>query len=164
MISTWSITAPPSFQAGGNAGHSWQESRQSCRCTTYTQTPQVLVSIDKPLSIIPKRIPRQLDIDKIVRNIETHVIHSLELPIKARDLIKVYQHSICFHDIYQYITDGKLPSSVKAQKCIRVEALNYVVINNFLSRIDTRKDRDLDKGNLFLLVIPEKYKPIIFNM
>ena len=32
-----------------------------------------------------------------------------------------------------------------------------------LFRIDTRKDRDLDKGNLFLLVIPEKYKPIIFN-
>ena len=30
-------------------------------------------------------------------------------------------------------------------------------------RIDTRKDKDVDKGNLFLLVIPEKYKPIIFN-
>ena len=30
-------------------------------------------------------------------------------------------------------------------------------------RIDTQKDKDLDKGNLFLLVIPEKYKPIIFN-
>ena len=26
------------------------------------------------------------------------------------------------------------------------------------------KDRDLDKGNLFLLIIPEKYEPIIFNM
>ena len=26
-----------------------------------------------------------------------------------------------------------------------------------------RKDRDLDKGNLFLLVIPEKYEPIILN-
>ena len=26
-----------------------------------------------------------------------------------------------------------------------------------------RKDRDLDKGNLFLLVIPENYEPIIFN-
>ena len=34
---------------------------------------------------------------------------------------------------------------------------------NFLFRIDTQKDRDLDKGNLFLLVIPEKYEPIIFN-
>ena len=27
-----------------------------------------------------------------------------------------------------------------------------------------QKDRDLDKGNLFLLVIPEKYEPIILNM
>ena len=30
-------------------------------------------------------------------------------------------------------------------------------------KIDTQRDRDLDKGNLFLLVIPEKYEPIIFN-
>ena len=26
-----------------------------------------------------------------------------------------------------------------------------------------QKDEDIDKGNLFLLVIPEKYEPIIFN-
>ena len=115
------------------------------------------------MSIIHKHIPRQSDIDKIVKNIETHFIHSLELPIQAQDLVKVYQHSTHFCDIYQYITDGKLPSIVKAQNCIRAKALNYVVINNFLFRIDTQKDRDLDKGNLFLLVIPEKYEPIIFN-
>ena len=33
----------------------------------------------------------------------------------------------------------------------------------FCLGLDTRKDKDLDKGNLFLLVIPEKYEPIIFN-
>ena len=98
--------------------------------------PQALVQIDTPLSIICKHIPR-FDTDKIVKNIETHVIHSLELPIQAQDLINMYQHSIHFCDIYQYITDGKLPSSVKAQNCIRAEALNYVVINNVLFRIDT---------------------------
>ena len=103
----------------------------------YTQTPQALVPTDTPLSIIRKHIPRQSDIDKIVRNIETCVIHSLELPIQAQDLVKAYQHSTRFHDIYQYITDGKLPSSTKAQNCIRAEALNYVVINHFLFRIDT---------------------------
>ena len=102
----------------------------------FTQTPQALVPIDTPLSIIRKHIPRQSDIDKIVRNIETCVIHSLELPIQAQDLVKVYQHSTRFRDIYQYITDGKLPSSIKAQNCIRAEALNYVVINIFLFRID----------------------------
>ena len=123
----------------------------------YTQMPQALVPI------IHKHIPRQSDIDKIVKNIKTCVIHSLELPIQAQDLVKVYQHSTHFCDIYQYITDRKLPSSAKAQNCIRAKALNYVVINHFLFRIDTQKDRDIDKGNLFLLVIPEKYEPIIFN-
>ena len=38
-----------------------------------------------------------------------------------------------------------------------------MVVNNFLFRIDTQKDKDRDKGNLFLLVIPEKYEPIILN-
>ena len=125
--------------------------------------PQALVPIDTPLSIIHKHIPRQSDIDKIVKNIETRIIHSLELPIQAQDLVKAYQNSTHFHDIYQYLTNGKL-SSVKAQNCIRAEALNYVVINNILFRIDMQKDRDLEKGNLFLLlVIPEKYESIIFN-
>ena len=49
----------------------------------YTQAHQALVPTDTPLLIICKHIPRQSDIDKIVRNIETHVIHSLELPIQA---------------------------------------------------------------------------------
>ena len=102
----------------------------------YTQTPQALVPIETPLSTICKHIPRQSDIDKIVRNIETHVIHSLKLPIQAQDLVKAYKYSTHFCDIYHYITDGKLPSSVKAQNGIRAEALNYVFINNFLFRID----------------------------
>ena len=123
-----------------------------------------MVPIDTPLSIFHKHIPRQSDIDKIVKNIETHVINNLELLIQAQDLVKAYQHSTCFHDIYHYITDGKLPSSAKAQNCIRAKAFNYIVINHFLFRIDMKKDKDLDKGNSFLLVIPERYKPIIFNM
>ena len=41
--------------------------------------------------------------------------------------------------------------------------LIMLLSTTFLFRIDTQKDRDLDKGNLFLLVIPENYKPIIFN-
>ena len=83
------------------------------------------------------------------------MIHGLELPIQAQVLVKAYQTSMHFRDIYHYITDGKLPSGTKEQNCIHAEALNYVVVNNFLFRIDTRKDQDTDKGNLFLLVIPE---------
>ena len=46
------------------------------------------------------------------------MIHGLELPIQAQDLVKVYQTSMYFQDIYHYITDGKLPSGAKAQNCI----------------------------------------------
>ena len=62
----------------------------------YTQKFQPLVQDDTPLSIIRKHIPRQSDIDKIVKSIETRMIHGLELPIQAQDLIKVYQTSAHF--------------------------------------------------------------------
>ena len=129
----------------------------------YTQSPQALMPIDTPLSVIRKHIPHQSDINKIVKSIESCVILCLELPIQAQDLVKAYQTSTHFQDIYQYITDGKLPSGTKAQNCIWAESPNYVVINHFLFRIDTHKDKNQDKGNPFLLVTPEKYKPIIFN-
>ena len=62
----------------------------------YTQKSQPLVPVDTPLSIIGKHIPRQSDIDKIVKSIETCMIHRLKLPIQAQDLIKAYQTSVHF--------------------------------------------------------------------
>ena len=91
----------------------------------YTQRPQALMPTDAPLSIIRKHISWQSDLDKIVKSIESHVIHGLELPIQAQDLIKAYQTSTHFWDVYHYITDGKLPCSTKAQGFIWAEALNY---------------------------------------
>ena len=108
----------------------------------YTNFPgQALVPTDTPLSIIRKHIPHNQTLIKLSKT-ESRVIHGLELPIQAQDLIKVYQTSTRFHDVYHYITDGKLPAGAKAQACIQAEALNYVVINSFLFRIDTHKDKD----------------------
>ena len=53
------------------------------------------------------------------------MIHRLELLIQAQALIKAYQTSTHFQDIYHYITDRKLPSGAKAQNCIHAEGLNY---------------------------------------
>ena len=44
----------------------------------YTQKSQPLGPVDTPLLIIRKHIPRQSDINKIVKSIETCVIHGLE--------------------------------------------------------------------------------------
>ena len=62
----------------------------------YTKTSQPLVQVDTPLSVIRKHILRQSDIDKIVKSIETQVIHGLELLIQEWDLVKAYQTSTHF--------------------------------------------------------------------
>ena len=85
----------------------------------FTQTSQAVVPIDTPLSIIHKHIRRQSDIDKIVRNIETHVIHSLELPIQAQDLVKAYKHSTRFHD---------MENSHPVLKCKIVSELKHLIM------------------------------------
>ena len=45
----------------------------------YTQTPQALVPIDTPLSVIRKHISCQSNIDKIVKSTESCMTHGLEL-------------------------------------------------------------------------------------
>ena len=104
----------------------------------YTKTSQPLVPVDMPLSVIRKHIPRQSDIDKIVKSIETQVIHGLELPIQAQDLIKAYQTQHIFETFITTQPDRKLLSGSKAQNFICAEALNYVVVNNLLFRIGTQ--------------------------
>ena len=62
----------------------------------YTKTSQPLVPVDTPLLVIRKHIPRQSDIGKIVKSIETQVLYGLELLIQAHDLVKAYQTSMHF--------------------------------------------------------------------
>ena len=62
----------------------------------YTKKSQPLVPVDTPLSVIRKHIPQKSDINEIVKSIETHVIHRLELQIQAQDLVKAYQTSMHF--------------------------------------------------------------------
>ena len=79
----------------------------------YTRTSQPLMPVDTPSLVIRKHIHRQPDIDKIVKSIETRVIYVLELLIQAQDLVKAYQTSTHFQDIYHYITYGKLHLALK---------------------------------------------------
>ena len=92
--------------------------------------------------------------------------HSKRLPKSAKNFgvteLQLTELLVNIHGFMQLLRNRNFEVLVD-QNCIRAEALNYIVINHFLFRIDTQKDKDLDKGSSFLLVIPEKYEPIIFN-
>ena len=130
---------------------------------TYYDKTVALFPNNTSTSILRKHIPRQAEIDAILKGINYRVLHRLQLPLAAIELARAYYTSPRFKDIYLYIKDGKLPNSQTAQRCIRADALNYVVVNDLLYHIDYRKDKQLSDEKL-LLVIPEQYEPIIFNM
>ena len=96
----------------------------------YTQTHQALVLIDTSFSIIHKHIPRQFDIDKIVKNIETRVIHSLELPIQAQDQVFGGYHLLLVITCDQTNFTIAVPLRDRTAQTV-VEALIYRVIYLF---------------------------------
>ncbi len=127
------------------------------------QTSQQLLPVESSMSVLRRHIPKQEEIDKVVKILQSKVLHQLQLPLNAQDLVQEYKHSLRFKDIYLYLTAGKLPGNIQAQKCIRAEAMNYVGIEDLLFRMDFRRPNDPIEDQL-LLVIPEKYEPIIFNI
>ena len=91
------------------------------------------------------------------------MLHNLMVNLGTKDLIESYPTSLRYHEIYNYIADGRLPGNAITQKKIAGEAANYVVVNGLLFKIAQHKER----GKLtqyLLLVIPEKFESNLLNM
>ena len=77
------------------------------------------------------------------------------MPIHAVDLAKEYQHSSRFKDMYQYIVQNQLSSSVPAQRREEIDAVSYV-INELLVSTDTQEKIANMRPNI-PLVLGEKF-------
>ena len=93
----------------------------------------------------------------------TKVLRQLVVNIETADLIREYDKSVRFKDIYNYICRNKLTGNSATQKKIAGEATNYVVANDLLFKIERIKEGTNWK-QMPLLVIPEKYEYNIFHM
>ena len=83
--------------------------------------------------------------------------------LDTKDLIESYTKSLRYREIYNYITDGRLPGNAITQKKIAGEAANYVVVNGLLFKITQHKESG-KWMHYILLVIPEKFEANILNM
>ena len=54
--------------------------------------------------LITQDIPHKQEIDKLLRNFSTNILHTYNLPIDRVHLAEEYQHLPRLKDIYQYIT------------------------------------------------------------
>ena len=83
--------------------------------------------------------------------------------LDTKDLIESYTKSLRYREIYNYITDVRLPGNAITQKKIVGETANYVVVNGLLFKIVQHKE-SRKWTHYLLLVIPEKSEANILNM
>ena len=114
---------------------------------THTTPPQhlsrplqSLLTEYKNQDVILKHIPKQTDIDKMLRKIRTKVLQNYHLPFSKREIAK--EQSVCpnFKDMYSYLKEGLLPSAKKAAKKIICEADNCVMIDSILFKTCVSQD------------------------
>ena len=128
----------------------------------YTPTHLLIPPQDK-LSLFRKHIPKQEEIDTLLKNLCKQILHDLMINLDTKDLIESYTKLLRYCEIYNYIADGRLPGNVITQKKIAGEAPYYVVVNSLLFKIAQHKESGKWVYYL-LLVIPEKIETNILNM
>ena len=127
-------------------------------------SPQHLaIPMQDKLSVFRKHIPKQQEIDALLKDLRKRVLHNLMVNLDTKDLIEEYENSLRYREIYKYIADGRLPGNAIKQKKIAGEAANYVIVNRLLFKITQHKESG--KWIYYLpLVIPEKLEANILNM
>ena len=87
-----------------------------------------------------KFLPRQTDIDKILKIIQRKVLRGTHLPVEVKEIQVGYIQSPYFKDLYQYLLQNKLPSSKSAIKKLVTLSEKYVLLDSLLFRIYPEKE------------------------
>ena len=73
-------------------------------------------------NLIQKFLPKQTDIDKILKVIQRKVLKSTHLPVEIKEIQAGYLNSPYFKDIYLYLAQNKLPSSKTVIRKVETQA------------------------------------------
>ena len=106
----------------------------------FFQNPKRLEDIIDMGNLIHKFLPRQTDIDKILHVIQRKVLKGTHLPVEIKEIQAGYLHSPYFKEIYQYLSQNKLPHSKLAIKKLEALSERYVLLDSLLFRIYPDKE------------------------
>ena len=107
---------------------------------TFFQKPKSLDDIIDMGNLIHMFLPKQMDIDKILQIIQRKVLKGTHLPIEVKEIQRGYLHSPYFKDIYQYLSQNKLPHSKMAIKKLEALSEKYILLDSLLFRIFPDKE------------------------
>ena len=97
-----------------------------------------------------KFLPKQADIDKILKIIQRKVLKGTHLPVKIKEIQVGYLVSPYFKDIYLYLGQKKFPTTKTAIWKVETLAEKYILLDSLLFRIVSTPEKET-----VLLAIPE---------
>ena len=101
-------------------------------------------------NIVQKYLPKQTDMDKILKIIQRKVLKGTHLPLTIKEIQVGYLNSPYFKDLYLNLTQNKLPSSKSAIHKVEVLAERYIILDSLLFKLVTIPEKEIA-----LLAIPE---------
>ena len=117
---------------------------------SFFQEPQELEGLVNTGRLLQKFLPKQADIDKILKIIQRKLLKGTHFPVKIKEIQAGYLVSPYFKDIYLYLAQNKLPSTKTSIQKVKMLAERYVLLESLLFRIVSTPEKETA-----LLAIPE---------
>ena len=90
--------------------------------------------------MIQKFLPKQADIDKILKVIQTKVLKGTHLLVDIKEIQAGYLGIPYFKDIYPYLPQNKLPTSKAAIRKVETLAEWYILLDSLFFKITHEKE------------------------
>ena len=97
--------------------------------------PPTLAEATKNKTLLAKDLPKQTDIDRLMKVLNRKILANSRFPEPMKDLEASYIHSGFFKDIYEYIRYNKLPTNLAKAKQVQINSINYFTLGSILFRL-----------------------------
>ena len=112
--------------------------------------PPELADLINTLNLVQKYLPKQTDIDKILKIIHRKVLKGTHLPVTIKEIQVGYLNIPYFIDIYLYLAQNRVPSSNSDICKVAILAERYIWLDSLLFKLTTIPEKETT-----LLAIPE---------
>ena len=102
---------------------------------SFFQEPKEMNDLVNTGNLIQKFLPKQEEIDKILKIIQRKVLRGTHLLVKIKETLDGYLNSSHFKDTYLYLAQNKLPTSKTAIKKVETLTKRYILLDSLLFKV-----------------------------
>ena len=103
--------------------------------------PPTLGEYVKGKDLVSKNMPRQVEIDRLLKQINRKILRETRLPSSMKDLEAAYNCSSAFRSVYQYLKYNKLPPNRRLSVQVQTQAKDYFLLGCLLFKQIYHKDK-----------------------